>query len=90
MEEVQDQVTVVATMTTVLTCVVSGTPPPEVTWYKGNSPIINSDRIVIFGNGSLLITGTSPSDEGIYMCLASNQIGSANGTIVLTVQGQSP
>ena len=72
-------------------CRVQGVPSPIVTWYKNGVRINKEDRISgykIKNNGQLIILETViPSDDGMYMCKATNKLGSINHTYELDVQG---
>ena len=64
----------------ILTCTVSGVPRPVVTWLRGDSPIIPSDRIRIRTdtNGThitswLEVSNLMESDGGSYTCSAANE-----------------
>ncbi|GFY63247.1 titin [Trichonephila inaurata madagascariensis] len=58
-------------------CHASGFPQPTVTWMKeeGSKEIIEDERIKKFSNGTLIILNVKKTDEGIYGCTVSNNIG---------------
>ena len=63
-----------------LTCTVSGVPRPIITWLRGDSSIIPSDRIrirtetnVTHITSQLEINNLMESDGGIYTCSAANE-----------------
>ena len=63
-----------------LTCTVSGVPRPVITWLRGDSPIIPSDRIRIHTEinathiaSQLEISILMESDGGSYTCSAVNE-----------------
>ncbi|GFR29678.1 contactin-2 [Trichonephila clavata] len=58
-------------------CHASGFPQPTVTWMKeeGIKEIIEDERIKTFSNGTLIISNVKKTDEGIYSCTVSNNIG---------------
>ncbi|XP_061414107.1 receptor-type tyrosine-protein phosphatase delta-like isoform X3 [Lethenteron reissneri] len=68
-------------------CVVSGTPDPEITWYKDLLPVdtgynqgrIKQLRSESFGStpirGALQIENSQDSDQGKYECVATNSVG---------------
>ena len=67
--------------TLILTCVVSGTPTPAVTWQKDGVDIITDNRTVELENvdGSnfiLHISDLEEGDAGVYRCSISNPAGS--------------
>lgn len=49
--------------------------------------IISNSRIHIMENASLVIRELQPSDQGYYLCQASNNFGSLSSLIKLTVNG---
>ena len=53
-------------------CEVTGLPNPEVTWFKGNKPILSSHKFVIERN-TLRINSIMIQDQGVYSCEAINQ-----------------
>jgi len=65
----------------VLTCNVEGNPTPEVTWMKGNTTLVPSDRISFKTeedgpeNTTLIVTPVNVDDRGVYMCLIDNTDG---------------
>ncbi|KAM4877133.1 hemicentin-2 [Thomomys bottae] len=67
----------------VLSCVVSGVPPPRVIWYRGALEMI----LVPEGSsaGTLRIPATQERDAGVYTCRAVNELGDASAQIQLEV-----
>ena len=84
--------------TTTITCEALGYPPPTVVWSRTNG--ILNDRVSVSDNVSvptgygnvtrvsvnLTITNASIEDTGVYMCSASNEIGSDDSNVNITVQ----
>ncbi|XP_054723241.1 hemicentin-1-like [Uloborus diversus] len=76
---------VLAGETVTLSCSATGKPKPSSTWAKFNdidgkfhilpADASSTDRIQHLSNGSLNINGISKSDEGIYQCRISNEVG---------------
>lgn len=74
----------------VLDCMASGTPTPSVSWFFNSVPLPNAGnpRVQLApGNNSLLISFVQASDEGGYLCRASNSAGTESATIQLVVHG---
>lgn len=73
-----------------LRCQVTGTPKPEVKWYKDGTIVRGNDRIDIAysddGMATLTIQDSSFADEGFYRCVAENPHGSANSIGTVRVQ----
>lgn len=65
-----------------LQCTVIGNPKPEVTWMR-NGVVINIDNTNFFkkddenGKQTLVIANVNKEDCGIYTCIATNSIGTA-------------
>ena len=66
--------------TVTLICAVSGVPRPVITWLRGDSPIIPSDRIRIrtetnatYITSQLEVSNLMESDGGSYTCSAANE-----------------
>uniref|UniRef100_A0A3B5M2Z3 Ig-like domain-containing protein n=1 Tax=Xiphophorus couchianus TaxID=32473 RepID=A0A3B5M2Z3_9TELE len=65
-----------------LLCPARGTPIPEISWVLPNGTMLSPGRRLQrithhFGNGTLWISQPTPSDKGIYRCLARNIAGQA-------------
>jgi peroxidase len=69
------------------TCVASGHPYPEITWWNNNR-LVNSDGRVEVSNGGqhLRIEDTKPYDSGSYVCRAQNRLGTTEETVKLKVK----
>ncbi|XP_056628956.1 hemicentin-1 isoform X2 [Triplophysa dalaica] len=86
----QQVVMVVASGDATLECHASGTPPPTVTWQKGdldlgNMPFAEQD----VHRGTLQIRGVQELDAGEYTCVATNAAGSTSAVVRLEV-GAAP
>ncbi|KAM4662543.1 hemicentin-2 [Discoglossus pictus] len=76
----------VANEPVVMTCPVHGTPTPQIRWLKnGVFLTANLPGVAQLGNGSLLIELALPSQSGDYICLATNEAGSARRKTKLVV-----
>lgn len=53
----------------------SGTPPPEITWFKNDLEVQPDNRIQIFPDGTLQIYKAEESDTALYICEARNSLG---------------
>ncbi|XP_034738598.1 hemicentin-1 isoform X2 [Etheostoma cragini] len=70
----------------VLECVVSGVPPPRVTWRKHGAILAgNNQRYTFAEDGSLHIHSAQVTDTGRYLCLATNQAGTQHKRMDLQV-----
>lgn len=58
-------------------CQFSAVPHPVQKWYFENetAPITNKSRMVVFSNGSLLVTQVRPKNTGVYKCIGQGSKG---------------
>ncbi|XP_068543609.1 myosin light chain kinase, smooth muscle isoform X1 [Anas acuta] len=71
-------------------CKITGRPQPQVTWYKGDIQLQQSERFNMFektGIQFLEIQNARLADAGIYTCTVVNSAGKASVSAELTVQG---
>ncbi|MGH0125404.1 UNVERIFIED_CONTAM: hypothetical protein FKN15_028340 [Acipenser sinensis] len=74
--------------TIALTCNVSGTPTPNITWMKNNKTLIEDSGIVLTQqNRTLTIQRVKKEDRGLYICMACNNQGCHMAQAYLTVEG---
>uniref|UniRef100_A0A4W6D352 Hemicentin-1 n=1 Tax=Lates calcarifer TaxID=8187 RepID=A0A4W6D352_LATCA len=70
----------------VLECIVSGVPPPRVTWRKHGAILSgNNPRYTFAEDGSLHIHSAQVTDTGRYLCMATNQAGMQRKRVDLQV-----
>ena len=63
-----------------LECRFTGSPQPEVEWFKDGGPLEENDRMVCTVSGdlaTLVIKNTEADDEGWYRCRISNERGAS-------------
>ena len=72
-----------------MTCIITGSPFPAVTWLKDGVPLNYTDRLYLnLYNASLHIANVELSDAGVYQCVLENERGSDNSSeATLIVQG---
>lgn len=69
-------------------CNAHGIPPPAITWFKDQNPIlIDNGQYIRSSDGTLSISKVLVSDSGIYKCVARNIAGLDEAEITLHVQG---
>lgn len=71
-----------------LECAVNGDPEPQIFWSKNGKAISSSEIMDLkYKNGiaKLTINEIFPEDEGLYVCTATNSIGSTNTQCQLSV-----
>ena len=72
--------------TSVLECLVSGSPPPELRWLKDSLPLEETVRHFLAADAQLLvIVDTVPPDAGTYTCEVTNAVGTRRGVTHLSV-----
>jgi len=67
-------------------CMASGFPEPDVKWYKNGRVVLPSTRVQVTtkaGQGELVLTKLTNSDQGVFICVAANFFGSANHSFSL-------
>ncbi|NWX99119.1 HMCN1 protein, partial [Nothoprocta ornata] len=70
----------------VLDCEARGEPPPTIQWSRKGAGIPLGTRIRQLSNGSLAIYGTVNEDAGDYKCVATNDAGTVERSLTLTLQ----
>ncbi|KAM4887302.1 brother of CDO [Thomomys bottae] len=65
-----------------LTCEVRGNPPPSVLWLRNAVPLTSSQRLRL-SRRTLRVASVGPEDEGVYQCMAENEVGSAQAVVQL-------
>lgn len=72
---------------------VSGVPPPQVSWYKDSEALFSGPKHKFLHDEqehTLLLLDTSPEDVGVYSCQAQNEYGEDTSSALLTVEGTKP
>lgn len=72
----------------ILDCNVVGHPPPTTVWSRDEITLELDDRIQTNGEGRLIFTNILASDAGSYSCQATNEIGMATASTMLSVLGK--
>ncbi|XP_053328822.1 hemicentin-2 [Spea bombifrons] len=65
-------------------CDVSGHPEPRISWRHGDHLLSNDSRYTITEDHTLLIKDASQDDAGKYSCVASNDLGTDEQSVILT------
>ncbi|XP_051005818.1 myosin light chain kinase, smooth muscle [Acomys russatus] len=71
-------------------CKITGRPPPQVTWLKGNVPLQPSARVSMSeknGTQILEIHEVTQDDMGVYTCMVVNGSGKASMSAELSIPG---
>uniref|UniRef100_A0A803YE09 Brother of CDO n=1 Tax=Meleagris gallopavo TaxID=9103 RepID=A0A803YE09_MELGA len=64
------------------TCEVRGNPQPSVMWLRNAVPLSASHRLPL-SRRALRVVSVGPEDDGIYQCMAENEVGSAQAMVQL-------
>ncbi|XP_072254530.1 brother of CDO [Pyxicephalus adspersus] len=68
------------------TCEVKGNPPPSVVWLRNAVPVLPTLRHRI-SRKILRVSSVGREDDGIYQCMAENEVGSAQAlTLLMTTR----
>uniref|UniRef100_A0A8C7GVU2 non-specific serine/threonine protein kinase n=1 Tax=Oncorhynchus kisutch TaxID=8019 RepID=A0A8C7GVU2_ONCKI len=78
-----------------LRCKVCGRPKATVTWRGPDQTILNNNghHSIAYsetGEATLRIVGVSSEDDGVYTCVAANDLGSVTSSASLRVLGETP
>ncbi|KAL8190852.1 UNVERIFIED_CONTAM: hypothetical protein K2H54_062771 [Gekko kuhli] len=71
------------------TCKVRGNPQPSVMWLRNAVPLFSSHRMQL-SRRALRVSSVGPEDEGIYQCMAENEVGSAQAMVQLRTARPEP
>ncbi|XP_060090618.1 brother of CDO isoform X2 [Heteronotia binoei] len=71
------------------TCKVRGNPQPSVVWLHNAVPLFSSHRMQL-SRRALRVSSVGPEDEGIYQCMAENEVGSAQAMVQLRTIRPAP
>ncbi|XP_059849711.1 hemicentin-1-like [Hypanus sabinus] len=81
-------ITAIANTQVEVSCKVTGSPKPEVTWKKDDKQLnfnLQQNMYRLLPSGSLVIISATTEDTALYECTASNEVGEAHRIIQLTV-----
>lgn len=85
-QESLTNITVGLKQKTVLSCIIGGSPTPQITWFK-NGKSLTSETIVYENRvAKYTIEETSESTEATYKCVATNEIGMAETSCTVEIQ----
>ncbi|XP_063051892.1 hemicentin-1-like [Engraulis encrasicolus] len=82
-------VTVTSGLRALLSCDVTGSPVPTVTWRRNGNPIntdLTSIHYRLLPSGSLVLLAASEEDDGYFECVAENPAGEERRLIQVTLQ----
>ncbi|XP_063793268.1 vascular endothelial growth factor receptor kdr-like [Pseudophryne corroboree] len=73
--------------TLILECNVTGLPSPTITWLKNGKLLKPASGITLLYHNSLMIERVKKEDEGLYECIATNEMGHANTSAFIYIRG---
>ncbi|KAH9515062.1 Protein sidekick-2 [Bulinus truncatus] len=75
-----------------LSCAGKGFPLPQINWYYNGKKIedLNNTRILLFPNGTLVISSVDLEDSGMYQCFATSAAGEYVTYTYLSVNSAPP
>ncbi|KAJ7304345.1 hypothetical protein JRQ81_011895, partial [Phrynocephalus forsythii] len=90
-----DVATIMENKTLCLTCIISGDPYPEITWYKNENVIAFEDRYKMEVKGvvvTITIENINSNDSGKFSIHVKNKWGSETGRVTVSVykRGEEP
>nr|WKY18272.1 turtle-like protein IGSF9 [Penaeus vannamei] len=72
----------------ILNCEAEGTPKPEIFWFRDDEPVVPSDSVGIFNDGTeLRINKIRDQDIGDYVCVARNAEGRVHHEAKVVIAG---
>lgn len=70
-------------------CPASGSPAPEITWFKDGIPLGEDNYMRFYDDAQVIeIVNVDLRHEGAYSCMAVNSAGQITRTFVLDVSGK--
>ncbi len=66
-------------------CFAEGNPVPEIRWTR--TPAVNVIEATRVRHKYITITGATSTNEGVYICVATNKVGSVTRSVTLTLKG---
>ncbi|MBN3312119.1 HMCN1 protein, partial [Atractosteus spatula] len=85
-EDLLNEITVLVNHTTMIECLVDGSPPPKISWLKDSQPLTEGSPYKLLSNGrALQVVNAQVTDTGRYVCVAENVAGSAEKYFNLNV-----
>lgn len=71
-----------------LRCTATGSPQPEIQWFRHGVAVQNENGVRIYPDGRLIIESVKDRDQGPYVCRAVNSAGESSQDIMITVVGR--
>ena len=90
MSRAHDDYTVIVDNPILMSCEVTGIPPPQITWTTHGEDVTDvkdDSTFHVLANGALRIDHVTTEDSGMYECVATSVAGNATMAVTLNVQG---
>lgn len=72
----------------ILKCDATGFPLPNISWTFDGQPLQNSTNITISNDGNVYLKNINASNEGAYVCDATNNIGITQKIFYIIINGE--
>lgn len=69
----------------ILRCKAEGNPEAQISWFKNGKRLYRDERIS-FKKNHMQISDVSLEDNGVYSCIAINDVGSVNSTEIFALR----
>ena len=69
-------------------CVVIAVPQANIHWLHNSVPLRVGTHVQVSETGTLTISSVDRLDEGVYECVAENELGSVRAFARLNIRGQ--
>lgn len=66
-------------------CSAEGNPPPEIEWKYESA--VNVGETTWGRQKNITVTGATSTNGGVYICIATNKVGSDTRSVTLSVKG---
>lgn len=63
-------------------CEATGYPTPSISWFRGQGKLSKDFQPILLRNSTLSVNFATATDEGYYMCQATNEVGSGLKKII--------
>jgi hypothetical protein len=72
----------------VMHCIATGNPQPTISWSFNDQPLLESDHVYIYDNGTLVLHLPEEEHEGNYKCESTNNLGVKSTVAIYRISGE--